>query len=83
MIATADIRQGHVLDVLAEAAWEVEGCYGARLTGAGFGGCTVALVAEGAIPDFEAHVSAIYEASFDRKPDIFACHVAGGVGQVL
>jgi galactokinase len=71
------------LDVLAEAAWEVTGCYGARLTGAGFGGCTVALVATGAVPDFEAHVAAAYEAAFDRLPDIYACHSANGVERML
>jgi galactokinase len=71
------------LDVLAEAAWEVEGCYGARLTGAGFGGCTVALVAVDAVPDFEAHVAAAYEAAFDRKPDIYVCRSANGVERML
>jgi len=67
------------LDVLAEAAWEVEGCYGARLTGAGFGGCIVALVAADGVPDFEAHVSTAYEAAFDRQPDIYICRSADGV----
>jgi galactokinase len=71
------------LDVLAEAAWEAEGCYGARLTGAGFGGCTVALVAEGAVSDFEAHVAAAYESAFDRLPDIYACRSANGVERML
>jgi galactokinase len=71
------------LDVLAEAAWEVAGCYGARLTGAGFGGCTVALVAASAVPDFEAHVAAAYEAAFDRQPDIYVCHSANGVERML
>jgi galactokinase len=70
------------LDVLAQAAWEVEGCYGARLTGAGFGGCVVALVASDAVPEFEAHVSAAYEAAFDRQPDIYACESADGVTKV-
>jgi galactokinase len=70
------------LDALAKAAWEVEGCYGARLTGGGFGGCTVSLVAEDAVPDFEDHVSNAYESAFDRRPDIYACHVADGVGRV-
>jgi galactokinase len=71
------------LDVLAEAAWEVDGCYGARLTGGGFGGCTVALVAEGAVFDFEVHVAAAYEAAYDRLPDIYPCHSANGVERML
>ena len=71
------------LDRLAEAACEVEGCYGARLTGAGFGGCIVALVAVEAIPDFEAHVSAAYEAAFGRRPVVYACRSADGVKRVL
>jgi galactokinase len=70
------------LDALAEAAWEVEGCYGARLTGAGFGGCTVSLVAEEAVPGFEVHVSQAYEDAFDCGPDIYACRVADGVARV-
>lgn len=71
------------LDALAEAAWEVEGCYGARLTGAGFGGCTVALVATGAVPEFVAHVSAAYEATFNRQPDVYACHSADGMKRIV
>jgi len=71
------------LDVLAEAAWEVEGCYGARLTGAGFGGCTVALVAADGVPDFETRVAAAYAAAFDRQPDIYACRSANGVERML
>ncbi len=67
------------LDALSSAAWEMEGCYGARLTGAGFGGCIVALVAAGGAPDFEAHVSAAYEAVFDRQPDIYVCRSTTGV----
>ena len=71
------------LDRLTEAACEVAGCYGARLTGAGFGGCIVALVATDGVPDFETHVSAVYEASFGRRPVIYVCRSAGGVKRVL
>ena len=67
------------LDVLAEAAWEVDGCYGARLTGAGFGGCIVALVAADGVPDFQAHVAAAYEVAFGRRPEIYVCRAADGV----
>ena len=67
------------LDRLAEAACEVAGCYGARLTGAGFGGCIVALVAADAVPDFEAHVSAVYEAAFGHRPVVYVCRSANGV----
>jgi galactokinase len=70
------------LDALVEAACEVPGCPGARPTGAGFGGCIVALVAMDAVSDFETHVSAAYEAAFDRRPIIYVCHSANGVGKM-
>ena len=71
------------LDQLAAAAWEVEGCHGARLTGAGFGGCIVALVAAGAVPEFEAHVSGVYQATFGRQPVVYACQSADGATRVI
>lgn len=67
------------LDRLAEAAWEVEGCYGARLTGAGFGGCVVALAVEEAVEDLIEQVSQAYQAQFDRPPTVTVCRATGGV----
>ena len=69
------------LDLLVEAATEVEGCYGARLTGAGFGGCVVALAAAEAAPEVVTHVSRAYAARLDHNPVIFTCHAADGVGE--
>jgi galactokinase len=49
-----DFEVSHsALDWLVEATREIDGVLGARLTGTGFGGCTVNLVAEGALPEFE------------------------------
>jgi galactokinase len=67
------------LNRLAEAAWEVAGCYGARLTGAGFGGCIVALVAAEAVHALQAHVSDAYEGAFGIRPAVYVCHSADGV----
>jgi galactokinase len=71
------------LNVMIEAAWQVEGAYGSRLTGAGFGGCTVSLVAEEAVERFHAHVAAEYQATTDVEPQIYVCAVEDGVGEVL
>ena len=48
------------LDILAEAAWETEGCIGSRVTGGGFGGCTVSLVRNEAVDAFIERVGTIY-----------------------
>jgi len=70
------------LDTIVEAAVEVSGCYGARLTGAGFGGCAIALVAEDAVPDLEHHVNEVYQEKFDKTPAIYVTKPADGVAVV-
>jgi galactokinase len=70
------------LNVLAEAAWAVPGCYGARLTGAGFGGCVIAFVAKDAAAATAEAMGQAYRRAFGRTPDIFACEVAGGAGPI-
>jgi galactokinase len=70
------------LDIMAEAAWRVDGVYGSRMTGAGFGGCTVSLVAEEAIEDFRAQVATTYEEATGIVPQIYVCRAEDGVGEV-
>jgi galactokinase len=67
------------LDTLVEAAREVEGVFGSRLTGAGFGGCTVSLVAQEAVERFKAHVSKEYEEAAGIPPEIHICRAEDGL----
>jgi galactokinase len=69
------------LEVLVNAAREVEGVAGARLTGAGLGGCIVALVRRDAVSDFETHVSRQFQAQVGRPTTIFACQSGPGAGE--
>jgi galactokinase len=70
------------LDILVEAARKVSGVYGSRLTGAGFGGCTVSLVSREAVPEFQARVTKEYEKATAKKPAIHVCRPAPGVREV-
>jgi galactokinase len=66
------------LNVLVGAARQVDGCLGARLTGAGFGGCTVSLVREEAVAAFEPHVTREYERQTGRRPILYVCRAVDG-----
>ncbi len=66
------------LDLMAELAREHEGCYGARMTGAGFGGCAVALVQAIAAPRFARAVSERYRAVTGLSPAVYVCSAMGG-----
>ena len=68
------------LDAMVNAAQSLEGCYGARLTGAGFGGCAVALVAVSATQDFERELAKRYEAATGITPEIYVCRASDGAG---
>lgn len=69
------------LEVLVNAACEVDGVVGARLTGAGLGGCIVAVVHKEAVSDFEAHVSKQFQAQVGRGTTTFACRSGPGAGE--
>ncbi len=70
------------LDTLVEAANAVPGCYGARLTGAGFGGCTLALVAEAAVAEVQRHISSVYQAQYGKQPAVYVVYPADGVNEI-
>ena len=69
---------GVELDTLAELAWEQEGVIGSRMTGAGFGGCTVSLVKNEAIEAFKQKVEAAYEKKIGYKPSFYVANIADG-----
>lgn len=73
---------GKELDTMAEAAWEVEGVLGSRMTGGGFGGCTVSLVKDEAIETFKAHVGKVYEEKTGLKPDFYVAEIGDGVSRL-
>ncbi len=68
------------LEAMRDAALSQPGCFGARLFGAGFGGCVLALVEATAVDDFAAQVAGRYQAQTGLQPHIFATAPADGAG---
>jgi galactokinase len=71
------------LDLLVDAAKEIDGVYGARMTGGGFGGCTVNLISDEVEEVFRKVVTDIYRGTFDIKPDIYAFEAADGASEIV
>jgi galactokinase len=66
------------LDSMVGIAQSLPGCYGARLTGAGFGGCTVNLVEKSSVEDFVGNLEKRYSAITKLKPQIYICCASDG-----
>jgi galactokinase len=70
------------LDVMVEEALKVEGTIGARMTGAGFGGCTVNIVHNDAVDYFIGYVSSKYLERTGLNADIYIANVGDGVKKI-
>jgi len=68
------------LDLLVELARAHSGCLGARLTGGGFGGATINLVAHHQAESFMQHMASAYEARSGHKLKPVACQIVDGAG---
>ena len=66
------------LDVMVNVAQSLEGCYGARLTGAGFGGCTVNLVAKENAETFAKELARGYQSQTKLQPEIYITQASNG-----
>jgi galactokinase len=63
---------------MVEIALAQEGCFGARMTGAGFGGCAVALVAREAADRFAGAVARRYGSEVGLEPAVYVCEASSG-----
>lgn len=73
---------GKELDVITEAARSYAGCLGARMTGAGFGGCAIAIVEKNAINEFTSAVVSRYEVTCGWAPSVYVSEIGEGVRKI-
>jgi len=66
------------LDAMVVCAQAHSGCYGARMTGAGFGGCAVALVDEAQVESFVEETARSYRAQTQNDPSVYVCRATEG-----
>jgi galactokinase len=74
---------GIELDTLVEAAWKHEGTIGARMTGAGFGGCTVNIVKNEHIPSFIEQVGKEYAEKIGYEASFYVVHIGDGAKEQI
>ena len=73
---------GIELDTLVELAWEAEGVVGSRMTGAGFGGCTVSIVKDECIDKFKETLTAKYKEKIGYEPDFYVVSISDGTRKI-
>ena len=70
------------LDFLVETARNVDGVYGARMTGGGFGGCIVAMLDDSALGRFHTEITGRYQSRFSVVPEIYRSKPSTGAGDL-
>ena len=73
---------GNELDTMVEEARKIPGVIGSRMTGAGFGGCTVSIVKDDAIERFIHEVGAAYEKKIGYAADFYVVEIGNGPGKL-
>lgn len=73
---------GVELDSLVEAAWKQPGVIGARMTGAGFGGCAIAIVSDEEVDNFIANVGAAYLERIGYEADFYVASIGDGAKEI-
>lgn len=74
---------GKELDTLVEKAWEIDGVIGSRMTGAGFGGCTVSIVKNDAVDTFIKEVGEAYKKEIGYAADFYVVEIGDGPIRLL
>ncbi len=70
------------VDFLVETEWSVPGVIGARITGGGFGGCTVAIVENNAVDNFKETVGKAYKEKYDLDAEFYVVSIGDGAGRI-
>ena len=73
---------GIELDTLVELAWATEGVVGARMTGAGFGGCTVSIVKDECVDNFKENIRVKYKEKIGYEPDFYVVSISDGTRKI-
>jgi galactokinase len=71
------------VDTLVELACEQDGVYGSRITGGGFGGCTISLVQRSKVGEFGRVLAQRYQQATGKKPDIYSFQASDGARELL
>lgn len=71
------------VDVLVDAAWKVTGCIGSRITGGGFGGCSVSIVKNEAVDEFKEKLTAAYREKVGKEPEFYVVEAGDGPREII
>jgi galactokinase len=70
------------LDFLVDAALAIEGVYGSRMTGGGFGGCTVTMLRPDSVAAFQEQIEQAYQSQYQVTPGVYPCPPSAGAGEL-